>query len=60
VVVPASPEPPTLTELCLYLQSEGLSTRKMPEQLELIDALPRNAMGKVLKAELRRSLTRPT
>jgi acyl-CoA synthetase (AMP-forming)/AMP-acid ligase II len=60
VVVPASPEPPTLTELCQYLQSEGLSTRKMPEQLELIDVLPRNAMGKVLKAELRRSLTRPT
>jgi non-ribosomal peptide synthetase component E (peptide arylation enzyme) len=25
----------------------------VPEQLELVDALPRNAMGKVLKQDLR-------
>jgi non-ribosomal peptide synthetase component E (peptide arylation enzyme) len=30
----------------------GLSTRKLPEQLEYVEVLPRNAMGKVVKREL--------
>jgi acyl-CoA synthetase (AMP-forming)/AMP-acid ligase II len=53
VVVPASAsEPPALAELCAHLRNLGLSTRKLPEQLELVGALPRNAMGKVVKREL--------
>jgi len=32
----------------------GLSDRKLPERLELVAELPRNAMEKVQKAELRR------
>jgi acyl-CoA synthetase (AMP-forming)/AMP-acid ligase II len=53
VIVPASPaHPPTLAELCGHLRDLGLSTRKLPEQLELAGALPRNAMGKVVKREL--------
>jgi len=32
---------------------EGLAVQKCPEQLEIVDALPRNAMGKVLKQDLR-------
>ena len=53
VIVPASPaDPPTLAELCGHLRDLGLSTRKLPEQLELAGALPRNAMGKVVKREL--------
>ena len=31
--------------------------QKCPEQLELVDELPRNPMGKVLKQELRSTLT---
>jgi acyl-CoA synthetase (AMP-forming)/AMP-acid ligase II len=53
VIVPASPaDPPTLAELCGHLRDLGLSTRKLPEQLELAGTLPRNAMGKVVKREL--------
>ena len=53
VVVPASPaDPPALPDLCAHLRDQGLSTRKLPEQLELVGALPRNAMGKVVKREL--------
>jgi acyl-CoA synthetase (AMP-forming)/AMP-acid ligase II len=53
VVVPASAaDPPTLAELCGHLRDLGLSSRKLPEQLELAGALPRNAMGKVVKREL--------
>jgi len=55
VVVPADrANPPNLPELCAYLSAAGLSTRKLPEQLEIVDQLPRNAMAKVLKSELRR------
>jgi acyl-CoA synthetase (AMP-forming)/AMP-acid ligase II len=55
VVVPADPDdPPTLIELCDHLLASGLSKRKAPERLELVAKLPRNAMEKVLKTELRR------
>ena len=53
VVVPAvASDPPALAELCAHLRDLGLSTRKLPEQLELVGVLPRNAMGKVVKREL--------
>ena len=32
--------------------------QKVPEQLELVDALPRNPTGKVLKHELRARFSR--
>jgi acyl-CoA synthetase (AMP-forming)/AMP-acid ligase II len=54
VVTPVDPShPPTLAELCEHLLAEGLSGRKLPERLELVDQLPRNAMDKLLKNELR-------
>jgi len=55
VVVPADPaDPPTLAQLTAHLGQRGLSIRKFPEQLELVDVLPRNAMGKIVKRELTR------
>jgi acyl-CoA synthetase (AMP-forming)/AMP-acid ligase II len=55
IVVPADPEnPPTLTDLFEFLKGEGLMVQKIPEQLELVDVLPRNPTGKVLKHELRK------
>jgi acyl-CoA synthetase (AMP-forming)/AMP-acid ligase II len=54
VVEPSDPEdPPTLEELNKHLLATGLSNRKLPEQLELVEELPRNAMEKVMKTELR-------
>jgi acyl-CoA synthetase (AMP-forming)/AMP-acid ligase II len=45
---------PTLSDLTAHLRAQGLSTHKLPEQLELVDALPRNeALRKVLKYKLR-------
>lgn len=44
----------TLAALTSYLRAEGLSVHKLPEQLEVVDALPRNeTLRKVLKYKLR-------
>jgi len=44
----------TLAAVTDYLRAEGLSVHKLPEQLEIVDALPRNdALRKVLKYKLR-------
>ncbi|MFF3909342.1 class I adenylate-forming enzyme family protein [Streptomyces sp. NPDC001848] len=58
VVEPAA-QPPgaaklTLAAVTSYLRAEGLSVHKLPEQLEVVDALPRNdTLRKVLKYKLR-------
>ncbi|HMG28119.1 MAG TPA: AMP-binding protein [Acidimicrobiia bacterium] len=55
IVVPADLEaPPTLKDLFDFCSEAGLATQKIPEQLEIVDVLPRNATGKVLKHELRK------
>ncbi|MFF1714178.1 AMP-binding protein [Streptomyces sp. NPDC058268] len=49
----------TLESMTGYLRGEGLSTYKLPEQLELVEALPRNeTLRKVLKYKLRERFTR--
>ena len=54
IVVPKDPaDAPTLPELFEFCKREGLMVQKIPEQLELVDVLPRNPTGKVLKHELR-------
>ncbi|GAB2982831.1 AMP-binding protein [Amycolatopsis acidiphila] len=52
VVVPDGP-PPELAGLCAQLLARGLNKRKLPERLEVVAELPRNAMNKVVKRELR-------
>ncbi|WIM89702.1 class I adenylate-forming enzyme family protein [Candidatus Mycobacterium wuenschmannii] len=43
----------TISSIFEHCQSRGLSKHKTPERLEIVDALPRNLTGKVLKTELR-------
>lgn len=51
---PPGAAPLTLAEVTAYLRVEGLSVHKLPEQLELLPALPRNeTLRKVLKYQLR-------
>ena len=54
VVEPVPDQAPlTFAELSEYLREAGLMTQKIPEQLEIIDLMPRNATLKILKHELR-------
>ncbi|MFI8518838.1 class I adenylate-forming enzyme family protein [Streptomyces sp. NPDC085481] len=51
---PEGAEPLTLETVTAFLRESGLSTFKLPEQLELVEALPRNeTLRKVLKYKLR-------
>jgi acyl-CoA synthetase (AMP-forming)/AMP-acid ligase II len=51
---PAGAEALTLEAVTSYLRAEGLSTHKLPERLEVVDALPRGeTLRKVLKYKLR-------
>jgi acyl-CoA synthetase (AMP-forming)/AMP-acid ligase II len=51
---PAGAEQLTLADITAYLREAGLATQKLPEQLETVDALPRNeTLRKVLKYKLR-------
>ena len=57
-VVPADPSsPPTLKDIFDHCRGAGLMTQKIPERLEIIDAMPRNPSGKVPKHELRATIT---
>lgn len=53
VVVTAGDDPIEFAEMCDYLIGAKLSRHKVPEQLEFMEALPRNPTGKVLKKDLR-------
>ena len=56
IEVASGQEAPTLPALAAYLQEVGLMVQKIPEQLEVVDQLPRNATLKVLKYQLRDQL----
>ena len=58
VVQPADPaDPPTLPEIFEFCKASGLMTQKIPEQLEIVDVMPRNPAGKVLKNDLKKTYT---
>ncbi len=45
-------DPLRFEELVAYLEQHRLMRQKIPEQLEIVDALPRNPSGKVVKRRL--------
>ncbi|OBI01021.1 class I adenylate-forming enzyme family protein [Mycobacterium scrofulaceum] len=53
VVVPAPAEDVSLESLVRHCHSSGLSRYKHPERLVIVEALPRNQFGKVIKKDLR-------
>jgi non-ribosomal peptide synthetase component E (peptide arylation enzyme) len=45
-------EPVEFAQMAAFLKAAGLTTHKLPEQLEVVEALPRNPTGKVIKRDL--------
>ena len=52
---PGAPTP-TLAGVAEHLTAQGLSRRKLPERLEVVDDFPRTASGKIVKRVLRERL----
>ena len=53
VAVPAGERPLVLADITDHLRRQGIAAYKLPEALVCVDALPRNALNKVLRRELR-------
>lgn len=54
---PADSDPLEFDEMVEHLRAKGLRVQAVPERLEIVDAVLRNASGKVPKHELRRHFT---
>ena len=59
VVLRAQAPPLTLDALRAFMEEQQVMRQKIPEQIEIVPQLPRNATGKVLKYELRKRFGTP-
>lgn len=55
-VVPMDGQAISLEELTAFLAQQGVAKYKFPERLEILEVLPRNPVGKVLKNKLREDI----
>ena len=55
-VVPRQGEKVTLDDLTSFMKEKEIASYKLPERLEIIDAIPRNPVGKILKSALREDI----
>lgn len=55
-VVPKPGQTVTLESLTAYMREQGVATYKLPERLEVVEVIPRNPVGKILKKELRQDI----
>ncbi len=55
-VVPRAGARIRLEDLTSFMRDQGVAVYKLPERLELVDQIPRNPVGKVLKARLREDI----
>ena len=58
VIVPAGAARPDVASLLALLESKGVAKFKVPEQVVIWDALPKNDAGKILKHQIRVALTK--
>ncbi len=54
--VPAPGQELALSDLTEYMREQGVAVYKFPERLEVVESLPRNPVGKLLKKDLREDL----
>lgn len=57
-VVPREGQDVTLPEIAAFMKEKGVAVYKTPERVEIVAAIPRNAVGKILKKELREDIRR--
>jgi acyl-CoA synthetase (AMP-forming)/AMP-acid ligase II len=55
-VVPKAEEKVSLEEIKAFMKEKGIAAYKIPERMELISAIPRNPVGKIMKNSLREDI----
>lgn len=55
-IVPIEGETVSLKELTDFMKEKGIAVYKLPERLEIINIIPRNPVGKILKKDLREDI----
>ncbi|MDV2477100.1 AMP-binding protein [Rhodococcus zopfii] len=55
-IIPADGSAPTLEDVTSFLRERNVATPKLPEHLELVDAFPMTATGKIQKHVLRKNI----
>lgn len=55
-IVPAEGANPSIADVSAFLRERGVAVFKLPERLVTLDRLPRNAMNKVVRSELREAV----
>lgn len=58
VIIPGAADAPDVDDLRALLNTHGLATFKAPEQVAIWESLPKNDAGKVLKHQIRETLTK--
>jgi cyclohexanecarboxylate-CoA ligase len=53
VVVPVKGERVSLEEIVAHMEAKGVARYKLPERLEILESLPRNAVQKILRRKIR-------
>jgi non-ribosomal peptide synthetase component E (peptide arylation enzyme) len=55
-VVPKEGEEVKLSDVTAFLKEKDIAAYKLPKRLVCVQSLPRNAVGKVLKREIKQQL----
>jgi acyl-CoA synthetase (AMP-forming)/AMP-acid ligase II len=55
-IVPRTGEKPNLEDIKSFMKDKGIAVYKIPERIEIIAAIPRNPVGKILKSVLREDI----
>lgn len=55
-LVPKEGEQVTLEEIVAFMKEKGIAAYKLPERIEVVPAIPRNPVGKILKKDLREDI----
>lgn len=56
-VVPRPNQTVDLQSVIQFMKEKGVALYKLPERVEVVDAIPRNPVGKILKSQLRQDLS---
>ena len=55
-VVPKPEETIDLESVVKFMKEQGVAVYKLPERLEIVNQIPRNPVGKVMKRQLREDI----